>query len=148
MFEKTPEKNPLSRQISSVEIGTSAVYRLAVCLLHLCMLVGLWLTRLPLWANLAIASLVLLHGFFWLRRWQAKRPLYFQQQDGFWLLVNDQQRLQLVDCYYSTRWLVVLRLQDLSSAEMIRRFVYLPIFFDACSAEDFRHLRVASRYLF
>jgi hypothetical protein len=58
------------------------------------------------------------------------------------LETKEETLLPIMTCYYWSRFLVVLIVQDESKSA---RQQYMPILYDSCSAQEFRFIKVMSK---
>jgi hypothetical protein len=126
-----------------------------VTCLHLLIIMALLSSHLSLeWAQIPIVLLALHLGLYWYQwrrllryrlQFSAERWHLLKQQRNFdadALAINEQARLTIKACYYWTRFLVVLIVEDES---MNPQQQYMPILYDCCSAQEFRFIKVMSK---
>lgn len=77
-------------------------------------------------------------------------PLYrlsYRENAWFAVTLGDDSEtsrateLTLVDCYYWSRWLLVLRVEN-----ALGRRCYMPLAWDCCERDNFHRLRILSKY--
>jgi len=126
-----------------------------VSCLHLLIIMSFLSSHLSLgWAQLPIILLSLHLGLYWYQwrrlpryrlQFSAERWHLLKQQRNFdvdALETEEQVRLPIKACYYWSRFLVVLIVDDES---INARQQYMPILYDCCSAQEFRFIKVMSK---
>jgi hypothetical protein len=106
------------------------------------------------WAQLPIV-LVCIHLGFYCYQWRLLPNYRLQFLADRWHLLTKQEspdietlkakeqiRLSIKACYYWSRFLVVLIVED---EALKSRIQYIPIVFDCCNEDDFRFIKVMSK---
>lgn len=153
---KTSDVQPLKKASSQLlRIKPSKCLLVLVTLLHVLIVVSFLSSRLSLaWLQIPIILLCIHLGFYWYQ-WRALPCYRLQFLGEHWCLLQKQKnanssglgtkaeaRLSIKTCYYWSRFLVVLIVEDEHKKS---RPQHIPIVFDCCSKDDFRFIRVTSK---
>jgi hypothetical protein len=138
-----------------IRIKPSRFLLTIVTLLHVLIAMSFSSSSLPLiWAQIPIVLLCIHLGFYWYC-WRLLPTYRLQYLAERWHLLKKQKsigidnlaakeeaRLSIKACYYWSRCLVVLIVEDedLKSSPQ-----YIPIVFDCCNKDDFRFIKVMSK---
>ena len=153
--------NPLNSQPLLSVPAYVAPIRPSKCLLmlvtgmHLTSIVSFLYSHLLLvWAQIPIILLALHLGYYWYQwrrlsdyrlQYSAQRWYLCEQQKNTGLAKSKQKkltRLHIKACYYWSRFLVILIVEEESSRARKR---HMPIVYDCCSASGFRFIKVMSK---
>jgi hypothetical protein len=138
-----------------IRIKPSKCLLMLVSCLHLLIVTSFLSSHLSLeWAQIPIILLSLHLGLYWYQwrrlpryrlQYLAERWCFRKQQrniDVDVLETKEETLLPIMTCYYWSRFLVVLIVQDESKSA---RQQYMPILYDSCSAQEFRFIKVMSK---
>lgn len=150
------DNQPLNKASAQlIRIKPSKLLLALVTLLHVLIVMSFLSSSLsPAWLQVPIITLSIHLGLY-LHQWR-ELPYYRVQYLGeCWCLLQQQRnlaaenleakmevRLLINTCYYWSRFLVVLIVED---EHRKSRPQYIPIVFDCCSKDDFRFIRVMSK---
>ncbi|MBX2808827.1 MAG: hypothetical protein KTR20_09380 [Cellvibrionaceae bacterium] len=118
----------------------------SVLAVHVLALLAVSITALPTVVKAGLLMLVFTHSIYSGYRWY-KTPLYrlcYGENTGFTIISNtggESACLQVVACYYWSRWLLILRVENHKG----RRY-YLPLCWDCCDRKSFHALRLLAKY--
>jgi hypothetical protein len=145
--------NKASSQL--IRIKPSKSLLIIVTLLHVLIVVSLLSSSLSLkWAQIPIILLCIHLGFYW-HQWRLLPCYRLQYLAERWHLLTKQKKsyandleakieacLSIKACYYWSRFLVVLIVED---KHVKSRLQYIPIVFACCPRDEFRFIKVMSK---
>lgn len=142
----TLAKKRKSLKHANIRIGRSHAELILILSLHAVAVLAVFLAAFPVFIQLFIAiSLVVSMGRFchcW-RSASAQRLVY--KDDEWYIVATTQEHKQVVSaCHYWSRFFVVLSIQR--KKYWPRR--YCALYWDAFSPDDFRHIKLLSRFGF
>jgi len=138
----TPEPKRKSLRHSFAQIGSSKAELIVVLAVHIAAIVALMITAIPfILKHLMIVALILAMGFR-CHQWRSSPIRRWVYQNDRWYLRSHLKQEAIIGCYYWSRLFIVL----IAEGASLWNKQYRLIFWDACSAEDFRHIKLVSRY--
>lgn len=138
----TPEKKRKSLKHSFATIHPSKVELALLLVLHCAAVLAIVIAALPfLLKQLLVVSVVLVMAYR-CHQWRATPSKRWLHQNDRYYLSSKDQKEAITACYYWSRSCVVL----IAEGATVWNKQYRVIFWDACSADDFRHIKLVSRY--
>ena len=138
----TVDKKRKSLKYNIVRIHRSRCELALLLSLHCLAIVAVFIAALPLFIQHFLIVALFLSMAFACQRWRKLSRKKLTYQDGHWALLTPMGKKAINACYYWSRFCVVLNLES----ESLWQKRYCHIFFDACSADDFRYIQLISRY--
>ncbi len=143
----TPRKILNKLSVKLVRLHASRILLIAVIFIHFMAILAIIFSRLPF--NLQQIAIVLLftHMGYYFHRWRKSSVYRLQALHHSWQLVRDHDNkygadseLRIEHCYYWSRWLVILLVEDKNNNSR-----HFPIFYDSCSIDEFHYIRIVSK---
>lgn len=137
-----PAKKRKSLNHNFVRIYASRFEFVLILTIHCAAILAAFLAELPF----LVKHLLIIGLFVFMavacHRWRTKPNIKLKHQDGQWSVATPMGKQVIKSCYYWSRFCVVLSLEN--NSRWHKR--YCTIFYDACSVDDFRHIKLVSRY--
>jgi len=148
-YKNSIASSPVGAQL--LRISPSYLLLAIVLFMHFMAVIAIFLSRIEVWLLVLGVVTLLAHGYVYSVSWY-QLPVYRlqQSQDGLWVFYNERDKTEFLTikrCYYWSRYLIIFCTEDAQG-----KSIFLPIFPDscrhnrACSAINFRHIRIVAKY--
>ena len=138
----TPENKRKSLKHSFAQIGPSKTELAVALVLHMAAMVAVLVAAIPFILTLLLVVVLFVLMARHCHQWRCAPIKRWIFQNDRWYLSSHKQKEAITGCYYWSRLCVVLTAEGAT----LWNKQYRLIFWDACSADDFRHIKLVSRY--